>query len=277
MNDERFLTATEDELEQDFLDDYARFATSINPNAIITLLNTAAHANDHDQQKPLAIAGIQLFYASLEDFAALLQALLHRRTGAHLHNTLTDQQQRGTTNYPSLLKQNLTAQELMDTLGFTNTTVNQLQALGYDLTEETFNDPFADFADSIKNLATYAENYNTLKNRLKHGKAIFGHAFGLTTTDDIGHIETRTIDGHDSRGLVKSDLSLDQLRVAAILTCKITIVTLDLLALGAVHYHPAFAPTYTHTTRDAAKRIAQLARNAGLSSKGLTNLFTDES
>ncbi|MEK6371553.1 MAG: hypothetical protein AABO58_02550 [Acidobacteriota bacterium] len=275
-NEERFLTATEEAIEQDFLADYIRFGAQINAHTILTLLRAARQERDDSRRKMLCTACLQLCVTSIEDFAGLLQAIVQRKSGAYVHVTLTEDQGRGATAYPGKLKRPGTATELMEEVGFSTVNVERLRALGYDITAETFNDPFADFADSIKNLADYAEQYNDVKNRLKHGKCVFGQAFGLGLTDDIGNIATRTINGHTSRGLAKTVISLEQAEVASILVCKIVIVSLDLLSLFAVHYYPAFAEEHVHDTRDEGRGIAALARAAGLKSKGLTNLFEDE-
>jgi hypothetical protein len=269
----RFLTATELEIEEDFIADYVRFGAQINTRAILALLHDARQQGEHAERKMRCAAALQLCLTSIEDFAGLLQAIVARKSGAYLHVTLTDGQRRGATSYPRALKKPANATELMDEIGFTTVTVDRLTALGYEITTESFDDPFADFAAGITNLAEYAERYNDLKNRLKHGKCFFGHAFGLASTDDIGNIETRTIDGHASRGLAKTSVSLQQAEVACILACKIVIVSLDLLSLFAVHYHASFAEEFVHETRDEAARIASLARDAGLTSRGLTNLF----
>jgi hypothetical protein len=275
-NDERFLTATEEEIEEDFVADYIRFGAQINAQTIITLLGSIREERDEARRKMLCTACLQLFVTSVEDFAGLLQAIVRRKTGALLHVTLTEGQGRGATAYPGTLKRPASATELMEEVGFSTVNVDRLHALGYEITPETFNDPFADFAESIRNLADYADRYNDVKNRLKHGKCVFSHAFGLAATDDIGNIETRTIDGHTSRGLAKTTVSVEQAEVASVLVCKIVIVSLDLLALFAVHYHAAFAEGFVHDVRDEGKSIASLARAAGLKSKGLTNLFKDE-
>ncbi len=272
----RFLAATEEEIEQDFLADYVRFAAQINAHTIITLLGALREERDDRRRKMLCTECLQLFVTSVEDFAGLLQAIVFRKNGALLHVTLTEGQGHGATAYPRTLKRPTSATELMDEVGFTTVNVGRLRELGYEITAETFNDPFADFAESIKNLADYAEQYNDVKNRLKHGKCIFGLAFALDGSDDIGTIETRTIDDHASRGLAKTTISLEQAEVSSILICKIVIVSLDLLALFAVHYHPGFAEEFVHDVRDEGKRIASLARAAGLKSKGLTNLFEGE-
>jgi|GEM_PF-6544284 len=269
----RFLTATEEEIEQDFLDDYVRFAAQINAHTIIALLGAIREERDDRRRKMLCTACLQLFITSVEDFAGLLQAIVRRKSCALLHVTLTEGQGHGGTAYPRTLKRPTSATELMDEVGFTKVNVDRLRELGYEITAETFNDPFDDFAESIKNLADYAEQYNDLKNRLKHGKCVFGLAFALGTSDDIGNIETRTIDGHTSRGLAKTSVSAGQAEFASILVCKIVIVSLDLLALFAVQYHPKFAEAFVHDVRDEGERIASLARAAGLKSKGLTNLF----
>jgi hypothetical protein len=272
----RFLTATEEEIEEDFLADYVRFAAQINAQTIIPLLHAIRSERDDRRRKMLCTACLQLLVTSIEDFAGLLQAIVRRKNGALLHVTLTEGQGQGATAYPHTLKRPASAAELMEEVGFTTVSVDRLRELGYEITPETFNDPFADFAESVKNLADYAERYNDVKNRLKHGKCVFGLAFALGTGDDIGNIETRTINGHTSRGLAKTTVSVEQAEVASILVCKIVIVSLDLLALFAVHYHPAFSEEFVHDVRDEGQRIATLARAAGLNSKGLTNIFEDE-
>jgi hypothetical protein len=267
MDEQAFMTATNEQLEHDFIEDYAGFAAQINPRTITTLVREATAAKDPTGVKLLATAGLQLVYTSIEDFAVLLQAIIQRKNDSYLHHAMSETKQQGATSYPKILKKGNNA-AVLDELGL-SIDVATLQKLGYDITDETFDQAFSDFGASIKALATDAQNVNTLKNRLKHGKAIFGSAYGLQGTYDIGHLQTETVDGHDSLGMITTQASLEQLRQAAIKIYKISIRSIDLLCFVTIHYHPATAQAQIIKLRDAGKNITAMATSAGISAPGL--------
>lgn len=60
-----------------------------------------------------------------------------------------------------------------------------------------------------------------------------------------------------------TDASLEQLRTAAIKTCKINIRAIDLLALVTIHYHPNTAQQQGRTLRNTAQRNLSTAEPGG--------------
>jgi hypothetical protein len=256
-------------MEREFLYDFAHFGISINVDALLALRSAACVAEDFRLRKRLCVAGLQLFYSSLEDFAVLLQAILARkRNGRFLHMSLGGEGQRlGTTTFPAILKRTMPARLLFDELGFVNVTVDRLQELDYDLTEATLDACFSDFADSIKYLATSATDVNELKNRLKHGKAVWGFSFGLDGTENVTHIEF-SAEGPSTWHYTTA--SLEQLEVAAITTAKLSIHSVDLISMYAAQYYGIHAYDFVHAARDAGEVIVEKARGCGLRSVGLT-------
>ena len=106
----------------------------------------------------------------------------------------------GTTHLPAILKKPVTAQEVFETLGFEKVNVDVLTKIGYEITAEDLDASFGDFAASVKQLGDYVDDYNSLKNRLKHGKAVFGLDFGLEQRGDIAHLQVAEEKAAESRG-----------------------------------------------------------------------------
>jgi hypothetical protein len=261
-----FMRMPDDQMEAELLHDYAQFAAHLNIDAILTLLQRAAATTDASERKRLCTAGLHLLYISFEDFAILLHAILKRKEGTYLQLTLSGEGQNlGSTSFPNKLKKPGPANELFEELGLTTITADTLQPLGYDITEDTLNDCFSDFAASIKYLATSADEYNAFKNRIKHGKGIFGVTFGLTATDDVAHIEYNK----DGTHWVKTTASIQQLQVATITVAKLAVRALDLLSLFMAHYHSDRAPDFVHLAKDHGDAISEQIKTAGLQTKGL--------
>ena len=256
----------DDEMEVELLFDYAQFAAHLTVDAILTLLQKATTTTDASERKRLCTAGLQLLYTSFEDFAILLHAILKRKNGTFLQLTLSGEgQQLGSTTFPAKLKKPGPAKELFEELGLTSITAETLQPLGYDVTDDTLNHCFSDFAESVKYLATSADEYNQFKNRIKHGKGIFGITFGLSGSDDVAHIEYQ----QDGTHWVKTTASLEQLQVATITVAKLAIRSLDLLSLFMAHYHPDRAPDFVYLVKDHGDAIGDQIKAAGLKTKGL--------
>ena len=167
--------ATDDErIERWFVFDYAAFSLQMNFRDITTLLEgVRAIAND-PLRKSLCVSCMQLLWSSYEDFAILLDAIVRRRDGAHLHCTLgvEPQTKRGSTGLPRVLKRFTSAREFLDNLGFTSVTPQAVRSPDADLPEDHFEQYFNGFADSVRILDDYKNESTHVKNRLKHGKGI---------------------------------------------------------------------------------------------------------
>jgi len=270
--DQAFGSRTDEELEYAFLNDYAQFAARISTDAIITLVDEAACEDDHPRQKRLCTAAFQILCIAFEDFAILLRAILARKAGTFLHVSISGGgQTQGTTKLPRRLKQHATASGLLIELGLASITIERLNQIGYDATADELDDAFSDFGPSLQNLAGYMEDHNELKNRLKHGKAILGIEFDLAITDDIAHL---TFNGGAT--MQKTDVSLEQLRVAVILVAKMLKISLDLLAFAVIHYHPEHGEEYAYMVRDIMKEVSANVKALGITSRGLTDLQFSE-
>jgi hypothetical protein len=145
---------------------------------------------------------------------------------------------------------------------------------------------FGDFAASVKQLGEYVDDYNSLKNRLKHGKAVFGLDFGLEQRGDIAHLqvaeEKAASDAKASAagapkklslkvGFVRTEATGEQVRVAVVTIAKLAKVSLDLLAIFVVHYYSETdAEKVAYLVKEQFDEIVAAVKPEGLSSKGLT-------
>jgi hypothetical protein len=102
---------------------------------------------------------------------------------------MSHRSKQGTTHFPAILKKPVTAREVFETLGFDKVNIELLRRIGYEIAEADLDASFADFAASIKQLGEYADDANSLKNRLKHSKAVFGVDFGLEEAAEVAHLE----------------------------------------------------------------------------------------
>jgi hypothetical protein len=263
-----FLTMTLDQMELAFIEDFIQFAARISLSASLAQLSNRSRAGA--ERKRLAAGILQQLFTSLEDFAVLLTSMIKRKSGAHLHLAMSFAESQGTTQYPAILKKPVMAKDLFVALGFTNVTVEKLRRIGYEVTEEDLDASFRDFALSVKQLGEYVDAFNQPKNRLKHGKAIFGIAFDLDATDDIGHLEYDK--QRQSLGLAKTSASDDQVALAVVFIGKLAKMSLDLLALFVAHYHSEEqAEQIAYLVKDQFDEIVMSVKAAGISSKGLTH------
>lgn len=186
-SEEVFLTIPDDEMELAFIEDFVKFGSQLAVSAAFVLLGHAS--GEEIERKRIATSILLQSYIALEDFAILLRAMMKRRKGTYLHLAMSEGEPGGTTQYPAILKKPVTAREVFDELGFDAVTVERLRRVGYEATEANLNASFSDFFASIKQLSEYVSAYNSLKNRLKHGKGVFGVAFGLDGNGCVAHLE----------------------------------------------------------------------------------------
>ena len=283
-NDEKFMKMRDDEMELAFISDFVQFGARVSTSAALALLRRKP--TTELERKRLAAAILLQLYLALEDFAMLLTAMITRRKGLYLHLSMAQTTKQGTTHFPAILKKPVTAQEVFQTLGFDNINVDLLRTIGYEITVTDLDASFADFAASVKQLGEYVDDYNSLKNRLKHGKAIFGSDFGLKQSGDIAHLqvaaETAASEANGSAAGAPQNLSLkvvfvrtaatdEQVRVAVVTIAKLAKVSLELLAIFVAHYYSqADAEKVAYLVKDQFDEIVDAVKNEGLSSKGLT-------
>jgi hypothetical protein len=281
--DEKFKKMRDDEMELAFIADFVQFGARLSTSTAVVLLHSKAESEV--ERKRLATAILLQLYLALEDFALLLNAMIARRKGLYLHLSMSQTTKQGTTHFPAILKRTVTAQEVFETLGFDKVNVDLLRKVGYEITGADLDASFGDFAASVKQLGEYVDDYNSLKNRLKHGKAVFGLDFALEKSAEVAHLEVSeeksTTDATNTGGAPKN-LSLkvgfkrtaatdEQARVAVVTIAKLAKVSLDLLAILVAHYYPeADAEKIAYLVKDQFDEIVAAVKAEGLSSKGLT-------
>lgn len=278
--DEKFMKMREDEMELAFITDFVQFGARLSTSTALALLR--AKAETEVERKRLAAAILLQLYLALEDFAILLNAMITRRKGLYLHLSMSLTTKQGTTHFPAILKKPVTAQEVFETLGFDRVNVDLLRRLGYEITVNDLDASFGDFAASVKQLGEYVDDYNSLKNRLKHGKAVFGLDFGLEKSADVAHLEVSeekaspNVAGAPNNlslevGFVRTAATDEQVRVRVVTIAKLAKVALDLLAIFVAHYYPeAEAEKVAHLVKEQFDEIVAAVKREGLSSKGLT-------
>jgi hypothetical protein len=284
-DDEKFMKMRDDEMELTFISDFVRFGARLSTSAALALLR--GKPQSEVERKRLATSILLQLYLALEDFAILLNAMITRRKGLYLHLSMSQTTKQGTTHFPAILKKPVTAQELFDTLGFDKVNVDLLTKIGYEITVADLDASFADFAASVKQLGEYVDDYNSLKNRLKHGKAIFGLDFGLEQSEDVAHldvaeekaapeaVEISVADAPKNLslkvGFVRTAATDEQARVAVVSIAKLAKVSLDLLAIFVAHYcSEADAEKVAYLVKEQFDEIVAAVKGEGLSSKGLT-------
>ncbi|HEY2092176.1 MAG TPA: hypothetical protein VGJ81_09815 [Thermoanaerobaculia bacterium] len=264
-----FSTMTFDEMEIAFIEDFVQFGAKINLSATLRLL--AALPAEGIERKRLAAVILQQLYIALEDFAVLLSAMIKRKEGGrHLHFEMSFSEKTGDDLLSGNHEEATSGRELTDAVGFSNVTVEKLNRIGYEVAESDFDTSFADFGSSVKQLAQYVGDFNEVKNRLKHGKAVFGVVFDLAESDEVAHAE---YDKNKNRlSLAITDTSQDQVEVAVVFIAKLAKMSLDLLTLFTTQYHDDDAAVrIAYLAKDQYEEMVASAKAVGLSSKGLTD------
>lgn len=263
-----FLTMSLDEMELAFIEDFVQFGARISLSSALATFTPGAVFSI--EQKRRAAAILQQLFTALEDFAVLLTAMIKRKSGSHLHLLMSFPGTQGTTNYPAVLKKPvISAKNLLGELGFTTVTVEKLRRVGYEIAEADLDAAFSDFGESIKQLGEYVDAFNHSKNRLKHGKAVFGIIFDLATTEDIANLEYKK--QRQSLGLATTSASAEQVQVAIIFIAKLAKMALELLTMFVAHYHSEdAAEKLAYLVKDQYDEIVESVKAAGLTSKGLT-------
>jgi len=259
-------------IEWEFVSDYAEFALQMNFLAITTMLEKARDVTDPAKRKSICLSGLQYLYSSYEDFAILLHAFRERIGGRHLHLTIgvEDQNRRGGTVVPKILKHYESARQVLDNFGFTSVTYGRLSPY-LDVTEEGFEDHYRDIADSIKGLSEYAGSINDYKNKLKHGKPVLE---GEIDKKMLDHVLFLRWDGKGEAPVLELHwltVTLEQLEKATIQVAKIYTRSLEFLWQFMLHYYPDRADKYLRETMiKCSGEVGEQMRALGLNSQGLT-------
>lgn len=255
-------------IERGFILDYITLGLLINFRSLIVLLRAArALPNDIDR-KSICLSAWQNLLSIFEDFAMLLHAIITNKEGQHLHHGLgfERQQRQGSTDVPGILKRYRSAREYLDTLGFNSLDLDALRRFGFDIPDEhTFSDYYQDFALGVREIGELQREYNDLKNRLKHGKAVLSNGAKEITF-------LRWNDGAAPAGWDRTHIrtTLHEIEVAVIQTAKIYIRSLDFLHSFMMHYHAAHVQEFQRVALKRHRWCVRKVRSLGLVSEGLT-------
>jgi hypothetical protein len=270
MSEVRLQPQNDDEkLEREYIGDYVSSGLLVNFRSLVVLLRAARESKDELDQKSICLSAWQNLLSSYEDFAMLLWAMIRRKAGKHLHHGLGFEKSadEGSTNVPSRLKKYDSPAEFLNTIGFDSLSLEALNGFGFDIPDEqTFANYYQDFAFGVREIGKYQSDYNDLKNRLKHGKAIISSGENeitfVTWNDkaqpagwDRTHIET----------------TIRQIEIAVIQTAKIYNKSLDFLCSFMMHYHAQHAQSFIQLTQERFEWCVQKVKELGLESGGLTN------
>jgi hypothetical protein len=262
----------DDLIEHRFIIDYAALGLLINFRSLDVLLKTARRlpANGIDR-KSVSLSAYQALLSGFEDFAILLHAILRKhRDGQHLHRGLgfARQQRQGSTDVPGILKRYNSAREYLDALGFNSVDLAMVRRFGLDIPDQqTFEDYYRDFAEGVRHIGDLQRDYNDLKNRLKHGKAVLSNGpQGITflTWDDRG--------GQAGWNRTHIETTLRLIKVAVAQTAKIYLRSLDFLLAFMMQYHPQHVAEFQAVMLDRGRWCVRKVKALKLRSKGLTNI-----
>ncbi len=258
----------EDEgIERGFILDYITLGLLINFRSLVVLLRAARELKDDNDRKSICLSAWQGLLSSFEDFAILLHAILRRKDGQYLHQGLgfERQERQGSTDVPNILKRYTTPREFLDTLGFNSVDIEALRHSGIAIPDEqTFSNYYQDFATGVTEIGKLQTDYNELKNRLKHGKAVLSNG-----KNEITFLKWN--DGADAGwSRTHIETTLRQIEVAVKQAAKIYIKSLDFLLSFMMHYHPDHVAEFQRIAHERYESCVQEVRALGLDSQGLT-------
>lgn len=260
----------DDLIELRFILDYAAFGLLINFRSLIVLLRAARTLPNDIDRKSICLSAWQGHLSSFEDFALLLHAILNKPHGPHLHRGLgfARQQRQGSTDLPGILKRYRSAREYLDTLGFNALDLAALRRFGLDIPDdETFNAYYQDFAEGVRAIGDYQTQYNDLKNRLKHGKAVLSNG-----AQEITFLTWNDAGGQAGWNRTHIETTLRQIEVAVKQTAKIYLRSLDFLLSFMMQYHPAHVAEFQTVMRKRGRWCVRKVLALKLKSQGLTNI-----
>ena len=235
-----------DYIEGEFLLDYISFGLRVNLRAIEPLIESAQGTVDESLRKSLCISGTQLLFSSYEDFALLLHAIrLKAKRNQHFHISLeADKSNKlGRATVPRLFKKYTSAREMLDSFGFSSISYETYRVGSPNFSREQYEARFLDLANSVKQIGEYQESYKKIKNRLKHGKAIFEKTEG-SNPNHIIFFDWEETEGINQLNANHMDVSLEQFKVALIHIKKMYVHSLELLWLFMIQYHPLMAEEF---------------------------------
>jgi hypothetical protein len=260
----------EDErIERGFILDYISLGLLINFRSLVVLLRAARELqDDNDERKSICLSAWQNLLSSFEDFAMLLQAIPKRKGGRYLHQGLGFERQprQGSTDVPNILKHFTTPREFLDTLGFNSVDIEALRRSGIEIPDEqTFSDYYQDFAEGVREIGKLQTDYNELKNRLKHGKAVLSNG-----ENEITFLKWN--DGADAGwSRTHIETTLRQIEVAVKQAAKVYIKSLDFLLSYMMQHHPEQVAEFQRIAHERMEWCMQQVRALALDSEGLTN------
>lgn len=260
-----------DNLEWQFVLDYAAFSSRINFEAVVVLYERSLSLTDLIQKKSICLSGMQLMFSSWEDFALLLQAFRKRTDeGLHIYRFLgREEQKEGSSDIPRIFKHYTTARKMLDELGFTSVTFRSLTRNYLDISKAQFEARYRDFANTVKLIGQVQQENTEIKNRLKHGKGIFEGDVERKHPERITYIKWVKDDGEWKIHLHWFDASIDHLQTAVIHVAKIYQRTLELLWLFMLQYHPSHAQECLNVVMENSKSCEKKVTALGIKSKGL--------
>jgi hypothetical protein len=260
----------EDEgIERGFILDYVSLGLLINFRSLIVIMKAARELKDNNDRKSICLSAWQNLLSSYEDFAVLLHAMLKKKEGRYLHQGLGFERQprQGSTDVPAILKRYNTPREFLDELGFSSLDIEALRRSGIDIPDEqTFSNYYQDFAAGVTEIGKYQQEYNELKNRLKHGKAV------LSVGDNENEITfLKWNDGADAGwSRTHIETTLRHIEVAVKQTAKIYIRSLDFLLSFMMEHHPAHVEEFQKIANERYQWCVEQVKALGLDSQGLT-------
>ena len=231
----------DDYIESQFLFDYSAFGLRVNLRAIESLYEQASNTDDILLQKSLCISGMQFMFSSYEDLALLLHGVLKKKNDKiHLHLSLEyDKRNKGGSAFvPKIFKRYTSAKELLDRVGLSSITLETYNEMVGEVTEQQYEDHFQDLAESIKQIGEYQVTFNIVKNRLKHGKAIFGEEATGELSKFVTYYSWDDAQKFNRLDANHLDVSIEQFQIALIHVKKIYTHSIEILWLFVIQYHP---------------------------------------
>ena len=263
-------------IERKFVFDYASFGLKINLTSILILFEKARSVTDPPTRKRISLSGFQLLFSSYEDFALLLHSFRKRSTdNRYIHLTLgvEPKTKQGTTFVPKILKRYESARQTLDHLGFTSVTFKSLQEKYIVKSQEDFENFFKDLAQGVRKLGEYQKKYNDIKNRLKHGKAVFEGDETRKNQDDVVFLRWGEIVNTPIMHKGYFEASIKHLEIAVFLIAEIYFRALNLLWLFMLQYHPDHADDFRELLEQETRDCTADVQALGIKSKIFTEFY----
>jgi hypothetical protein len=280
----------DESVERQFILDYAGFALRLNFETVIVLYEKALTIEDSILRKSICLSGMQFMFSSWEDFALLLQAFrIRKEKGLPVYRYLwREGQSKGSSDVPSIFKRYESARQMLDELGFT--AINHRLLTRYytsmsksqfkvvfrafpgkqstlykrSMSKAQFESIFSGLADEIKSIGAFQQEYNELKNRLKHGKGIIEGVEGTDNSDRVAYLKL-VQNTNDELQLQWVKVSLTRLKSAVVQVAQLYIRSLELFWLFMLQYYPthvedveAYRKIYIEQSKQCVKKLRAL-------------------